>query len=62
MGYTMRIETEFDLKQKVIVKELDTQGIIIKLEVQPGILLYNVCYWLNGEQKYCWVQEDELDV
>lgn len=57
----MSINCKFNMLQNVNIKALDTPGTIIKIEIQPGLYLYNVQYWLNGEQKYCWVQDSDLE-
>lgn len=56
----MLIKTRYELKQKVNIKELEIPGIIVKVEVKPGVLLYNVQYWLNGKQEYAWLMEDDI--
>ena len=57
----MNINIKFAPKQKIVIKELETPGLIIKIEIQPDVVLYNVQYWLNGEQKFAWLMEDEIE-
>ena len=56
----MILDTKYNVMQRVIIRDIDSPGLIIKLEVQPGIVMYNVQYWLNGDQKFAWLTEQDL--
>jgi hypothetical protein len=60
-GIIMELKTKFDILQKVKIKELDQSATIIKFEYQGIEPLYNVQYWWNGELKYVWLLERELE-
>jgi hypothetical protein len=56
----MNIITKFELHRSVVIKDLQPlMGTVIKIEFS-GVLLYNVQYWWNGEQKYAWCFEDDI--
>jgi hypothetical protein len=57
----MELNTKFDILQKVKIKELDQPATVIKFEYQGIEPLYNVQYWWNGELKYVWLLERELE-
>jgi len=57
----MRVETAFDLFERVKIKELDTIGVIVSVWVSKSGVQYETRYFLNGEAKNVYMFETELD-
>lgn len=56
----MRIETAFDLLQRVRIVEIEQPATILKIQYEGVAVLYNLEYWWNGEIKNVWLFEREL--
>jgi len=55
----MKIETKYDLSQKIWIPELERPGIIIEIYFDSFGLQYKVRYFNNGEVKtVCFLQAE----
>ena len=57
----MKIETVFDLFERVKIKELDMSGVVVSVWVSKSGVQYETRYFLNGEAKNVYMFETELD-
>ena len=58
----MKIKTQFDFGEKVLLKlSGGIEGLITGIVVNPSALTYNVTYWLDGEQKTVICFDFELE-
>lgn len=57
----MQITTKFDMFQKVMIKDLDYPGKIIKIIIDGNNLRYLVEYWGESKLMYAELSEDSLD-
>lgn len=58
----MEIKTQFDLKEKVWIKDLEQYGQVRFIEISVMGLRYDIQYWLSGKREFAYFWEDELDV
>lgn len=59
----MVIKTEFDIFQRVLIRELDLAGVITELKLGSsciGELIYFVEYWWEGQIRTVWLHAGEL--
>lgn len=57
----MKIETKFDMHQKVFIAANSFQACQIdKIILEGKNLFYGIFYWLNGELKTLNIEEGEL--
>lgn len=52
----------FNLKDKVIINEVQRPGVVEALMVDFLGPQYRVYYWDNGERKTVWLSADELSL
>ena len=57
----MTIEFKYNLKQRVMIKEIQRPGIIEIMQVDSLGVMYRVACWDNSERKTVWLYEDELE-
>lgn len=57
----MKIETKFDLKEIVRIKELNLKGRISSIEFNLKGTRYCVDYFANGEIKLVWLFEEDIE-
>jgi len=57
----VKIETVFDLFERVKIKELDMSGVVVSVWVSKSGVQYETRYFLNGEAKNVYMFETELD-
>ncbi len=58
----MKIETKFDMHQRIWITEIETPGRIINIALKGKNLWYFIEYWLNGELKSVELNEEEIEV
>jgi hypothetical protein len=52
---------KFDLRDKVIIREVQRPGVVEALTVDYLGAQYRVVYWDNSERKTTWLHADEID-
>jgi hypothetical protein len=58
----IRTETfAFDLKDRVLIREIQRPGVIESLSIDYLGPQYRVTYWDNSERKSVWLSAEELD-
>lgn len=55
-----RIDLDFDLKQKVIVTEIQRPGRIDMIQIDNLGITYRVALWDNGKRETVWLYADEI--
>ena len=58
----MKIETKFDIHDRVRIAELERTGRVISLWIIPKGIEYQVRYFDNGEARTVYFFEDELEI
>jgi hypothetical protein len=53
---------KFKLKDKVIIVELNTPGMVRRIQIEESGTLYEVRYFSNGEAHGVWFYEEELEM
>lgn len=57
-----RTETfKFDLKDKVIIREIQRPGIVESMSIDFLGVRYLVTFWDNSERQTCWLFPDDLE-
>ena len=56
----MRIDTAFDLLQRVCIVEISQPAKIINIQFSGLRVQYQLEYWWNGEIKVVWLFENEV--
>lgn len=56
----MKIETVFDIGQRVKIVEPGHHGRVTEISIGFGSPSYKVEYWTNGESKTFWAKDFEL--
>lgn len=51
----------FDLRDKVLVREVQRPGVVESLMIDFLGVQYRVAYWDNGDRKTVWLSDDELE-
>ncbi len=57
----MKIETKFDLGEKVQIKELNRHGKIKAIYINRTAITYSVRYFDNAKAEEIYFDEDELE-
>lgn len=52
---------QFDLGQKVNIKEINRPGIVIGLLVDLQSISYKISYWDNSQRKIEWLYDFDLE-
>jgi len=60
LGQKMKFETKYEIKDKVLIPEIDCKGRILSIHVNAAGLSYNVRYYLDGKQMEAYFETDEL--
>lgn len=55
------INFEFQLREKVVIKEIGRIGVVDSLMLDGLGKQYRVTYWDNSERKSSWLYEDEIE-
>jgi len=59
----MKVETKFDLYQKVTIKELGLTGTVIEIILyMPEHIEYKIRYFCNNEERFAWQMETDLEL
>jgi hypothetical protein len=61
VGARMTVEFRFELKQRVLVKEIQRPGRIDMIQIDNLGVMYRVAVWDNGERKQIWLFDDEIE-
>jgi len=56
----LKIETEYEIRQKVFIIEIELYGRILSAHVNGAGLTYNVQYYIDGKQIDAYFYPDEL--
>jgi hypothetical protein len=51
----------FNIKQRVLVKEIQRPARVEIIQVDSLGIQYRVCLWEQGKRENVWVYEDELE-
>ena len=57
----MTITTKFSMRERVLIPELELSGRIVEISVEINGHSYRVQYFVNGEQKFAWLMDDDLE-
>jgi hypothetical protein len=57
----MIVETEYELHQKVTIKEISRPGIVIAIILDSRGTQYQVVFWHNGKRESVWMFGFELE-
>jgi hypothetical protein len=60
MEGAMKIETKFDIGQRVFIVEIESPAIVRAIRIDERAFCYLVSYWMEGKQQDAWVSECEL--
>lgn len=52
---------KFNLRDKVIIREIQRPGVVEAMIVDNLGAQYRVVYWDNSERKTAWLYADEID-
>lgn len=45
----------------IFIKAIESSGIVDHVKIDSGnVLIFNVTYWMNGEQKFCSLLREEF--
>jgi hypothetical protein len=55
------IEFEYDLKQKIKINNINTQGFIIGYYYGESGIQYQVAYFISGERKTAYLYPEEIN-
>lgn len=58
---THSVEFEFQLREKVKVKPLNVEGIVIAMTFDMEWKSYRVAYWWDGKRTVEWLMAEELE-
>ncbi len=58
----MTIEFEYNLGDKILVKELQRPGIVMCVSVDNLGISYQIRYWDNATREIVWLFSDEIEL
>ena len=57
----MTLTFKYDLRQRVLIKEIQRPGVVDMIQVDNTGILYRVSYWNESARNATWLYEDELE-
>ena len=55
------ITIDFEVGQKVLVKEIQRPGRVDMIQIDSVGIQYRIAYWDNSERKSTWLYADEIE-